>query len=250
MRLDAYFRVMEARGWSPGNARFYMRYLFDRVDLRGKAMLDVGAGDGRFSFYAACAGADCVVSLEPEAQGSDHGVTRGFDELRALLGAQVELVGDRLQEFHLGGSVFDILFLHASVNHLDEDACIRLHKDQGARAAYVGLLTKLAKLARPGATIIVVDAARRNLFGDLGVRNPLAPTIEWEKHQSPRLWASLLGEVGFTHPRVRWNSFNTLRSFGRVATGNRLASYCLNSMFCLTMEMAAEGASFPKTADS
>jgi SAM-dependent methyltransferase len=233
--LDAYFHVMEAKGWESRNARFYMNYLFDRSELAGKAVIDVGAGDGRFSFYAACAGAAPVVSLEPEASGSTRGVGQEFEELDASLPAQVERVTDRLQEYETRG-VFDILFLHASINHLDEDACGRLHVDEEARSRYRALLGKLATLAASGATIIIVDAARRNLFADLGVRNPLAPTIEWEKHQSPQLWASLLEEVGFSHPRIRWNSFNTLRSFGRITIGNRLASYCLNSMFCLTME--------------
>jgi SAM-dependent methyltransferase len=234
--LETYFSVLEAKGWPRGNARFYMNYLFDGIDLRGKAMVDVGAGDGRFSFYAASAGANRVVSLEPEAHGSTRGVKREFEELGSLLPAHVQLVAEPLQEFQPTAGLFDILFLHASVNHLDEDACTRLQEDQGARRVYHELLTKLATLARPGGKLIVVDAARRNLFGDLGVRNPLAPTIEWEKHQSPELWAALFADVGFSHPRIRWNSFSTLRSFGRVTTGNRLAAYCLNSMFCLTME--------------
>jgi SAM-dependent methyltransferase len=237
MRLDAYFRAMEARGWPQGNARFYLNYLFEGLNLSGKTMLDVGGGDGRFSFYAACAGAPRVVSLEPEAHGSSHGVKQEFEQLSAQLPAQVELVTDPLETFQPQGNRFDVLLLHASINHLDEKACMRLQQDGGARAVYRGLFEKLATLARPGSKLIVVDAARRNLFGDLRLRNPLAPSIEWEKHQSPELWASLLAEVGFSDPRIRWNSLNTLRSLGRIVSGNRLVSYCLDSMFCLTMEM-------------
>src|SRR5436190_7574561 len=96
--LDAFFRAMELKGWSRGKARFYLNHLFDGIDLRGKAMLDLGAGDGRFSFYAACAGASHVVSLEPECSGSSDAVTRNFQELQALLPVEVELVKEPLQE--------------------------------------------------------------------------------------------------------------------------------------------------------
>jgi Methyltransferase domain len=248
--LNDFFRAMELKGWSRGNARFYLNYLFDGIDLRGKAMLDVGAGDGRFSFYAACAGASHVVSLEPEGLGSSDAVTREFQGLQQLLPVQVELVREPLEEFQPRRHAFDVLFLHASVNHLNEDACMRLHADPAARAVYRELFAKLAGAASRGAKVIVVDAARRNLFADLGLKNPLVPDIDWEKHQSPKLWIKLLGDVGFAHPKIRWNSFNPLRSPGRLTIGNRLASYCLNSMFCITMEKAEERADCSKSSPS
>jgi hypothetical protein len=63
--------------------------------------------------------------------------------------------------------------------------------------------------------------------------------IEWHKHQSPKLWARLLAQAGFANPIIRWNSFYTLRSGGRLLLGNRVAAYCLTSVFCLTMERRA-----------
>lgn len=37
----------------------------------------------------------------------------------------------------------------------------------------------------------MTDADRRNLYARIAIRNPLASTIEWEKHESPKLWARL-----------------------------------------------------------
>jgi 2-polyprenyl-3-methyl-5-hydroxy-6-metoxy-1,4-benzoquinol methylase len=66
--LDRYYDAIARTGRNPGNLRFFVEYVFEGVDLTGKTVLDVGAGDGRFSCYAAAAGAREVVSLEPRRQ--------------------------------------------------------------------------------------------------------------------------------------------------------------------------------------
>lgn len=237
----AYFRLMADQGRSPGNLRFALRHLFAGIDLRGTKLLDVGAGTGAHSFYAASAGAARVVSLEPEAAGSATGVRDAFARTAAKLELdQVELVPQTIEKYDAAGEQFDVLLLHASINHIDEDACMRLHHDPVARALYVRHFEKLAALAAPGATLIAVDCSRKNLFGRFG-KNPLAPTIEWEKHQPPELWANLLKQAGFESPRIRWHSFNTLRSVGRLLLGNRVAAYFLVSVFSLTMTRARPG---------
>jgi 16S rRNA G966 N2-methylase RsmD len=235
--LDRYFEVVAQSGRNPGNARFYLDLLFRGVDLTGKTMLDIGAGDGLNSLYAACMGASNVVCLEPEAAGSSTGAVEAFERAASLLEQkQVQFVPQPLQDYEAADDSFDVLLLHASINHLDEDACIRLHSDPEAQTVYLELFDKLAAMAKPGARLIAVDCARRNLFADLKVTNPIAPMIEWHKHQSPELWASLLARVGFANQTIRWLSFNTLRSYGRLVLGNRIASYCLTSVFLLTME--------------
>jgi hypothetical protein len=63
-------------------------------------VLDVGAGEGDASFYAACAGAKRVVSLELEAAGSRGGVREQFNRIRERLDApNVELRPETIQEW-------------------------------------------------------------------------------------------------------------------------------------------------------
>jgi len=237
--VSRYFAVVgERRLWSsPKILHFYMKYLLGHVSLPGKTLLDIGGGSGLFDFYAVAAGAAKAVCLEPEAEGSSAGMRTRFEQLREWFGTdRVVQLPCTFQGFEPGGERFDVVLLHNSINHVDEAACIVLHREAAAREAYTALFRRMFELTAPGGRLIIADCARRNLFGDLGVRNPMVPTIQWYKHQSPRLWATLLANAGFTNPRIRWTSFNVLGRLGAVFLRNRLAAYLLVSHFCLTMD--------------
>jgi len=206
-------------------------------------MLDIGCGNGRMGLWAAARGARRVVGLEPEAEGSSSGMQEAFDAAarRVGLADRVELVTKPLQEYETAER-FDVVLLAAPVNHLDEDACVRLHEEEAARETYRERFRLIARVAAPGAHLIVTDCDRRNVFARIGARNPLCPTIEWEKHQSPFLWSKLLGDVGFEAPRVRWAALNTLRGPGQLLLGHRFGSYMLTSAFLLRMRRSAQPA--------
>lgn len=242
--LDQYASLHGAR--SAANLDWALRHkLFAGVDLEGKTMLDVGCGTGQMGLWAAAHGARRVVGLEPEMEGSSAGMQEAFRRTAGQLGLEdrVELVTARLQDYDPGQERFDVVLLAASINHLDEDACVRLHIDEQAREAYREHFRRLAGLAAAGAILVVTDADRRNLFARLHLRNPLAPTIEWEKHQSPKLWARLLADVGFEAPNVRWTTLNTLRAPGQALLGNQVCAYLLTSVFLLTMRRSSDNGS-------
>lgn len=240
--LLSYYAGMHGK-MSAANFDWALRHkLFAGIDFEGKTMLDVGCGDGCMGLWAAAHGARHVVGLEPEVDGSSAGMQEAFHRAARRVGLEdrVELVTARLQDYDAGQEGFDVVLLAASINHLDEEACVRLHEDEHARKTYREHLRALAGLAAPGAILIVTDSDRRNLFGRLGVRNPLAPTIEWEKHQSPHLWARLLADIGFEAPAVHWTTLNTLRAPGQALLGNQACAYMLGSEFQLTMRRSSE----------
>ena len=220
-----------------GNLQFHLKTLFKNIPLKNRRVLDIGGGSGLHSFYAACMGAKEVVCLEPETEGSRSGAGAKFRKLSGILGYDsVRFEPVTFQAFDPAGEQFDIILLHNSINHLDETACINLLNSEASKAIYMDIFSKLSLLASSGAKLIVCDCSRYNFFALLRIKNPFAPTIEWEKHQAPEVWVNLLSQVGFVNPRVRWTAFNTLRSPGRVLLGNKLLSYFLRSDFRFTME--------------
>lgn len=239
LKLRQYFPAMVEERLFPRerNLIFHQRWLFDGVDFENRTVLDIGAGAGLNGFYAACRGAREVLCIDPEADGSTPGARERFTRLKRRLGVDnIRFEPVFFQDFDAGGRKFDVVLLHNSVNHLDETACVGLLADQAARERYRRIFEQIAALSKPGATLILCDCSRYNFFAALGMRNPVMPTIEWEKHQAPEVWAGLLAEAGFENPRIRWSSFNRLGSAGEWMLGNRFAAYFLKSHFCLTLQ--------------
>ena len=237
--VEDYLSAVIKEGLYPnrGNLQFHLKTLFKDIALENRRVLDIGGGSGLHSFYAACMGAEAVVCLEPETEGSRSGMGTKFRKLNGMLGTdQVKFEPVTFQAFEPAEKQFDIILLHNSINHLDETACINLLNDDASKAIYMDICSKLSSLASSGAKLIVCDCSRYNFFALFRIRNPFAPTIEWHKHQAPEIWVDLLSQVGFGNPRIRWTSFNTLRSPGRTLLGNRTLSYFLRSDFRFTME--------------
>ena len=216
--------------------RFHMNAIFDGTEFSDKKVLDIGGGKGLYTFYSAARGAETVICLEPEGDGSNDGVHKLFQDVNQTLGLDsVQLHTKTLQQFTPGERLFDVILLHNSINHLDEDACVVLKRDAPARAIYLDLFRRIYDMAAPGARLIVCDCSRYNFWALFKLRNPFAPSIEWEKHQSPKLWSRLLKEAGFVKPTIRWSTFNRLGKAGRLLLGNKVMAYFLRSHFCLTM---------------
>jgi SAM-dependent methyltransferase len=238
-----YLRIATKEGLatSEGNLAFYLDYLFHGIHFLGKSMIDIGSGSGIYSFYAAIMGAKDVVCLEPEAEGSNSETLRVFKQLsRALSLNNISLQRVRFQDFEPCNKRFDIILLHASINHLDEQACIKLRYDEYARMKYGSIFEKLNKIAKPSAKLVVFDCSRFNFFASLGIKNPFFPMIEWQKHQSPEFWRNMLSNYGFTNAKISWASFSFLRKPARILLGNRFAAYFLSSSFLLVMEKNSE----------
>lgn len=238
--MNDFYRKVENNNLysSADNLKFKLNYLFSGVDFQSKRMLEIGGGIGLFSIYGACMGASEVVCLEPEADGSGSNLRNKFDSI--MLGfvnqAKIEFLSKTFQEYESEGKKFDIILLHNSINHLNEEACITLKYDNNARIKYLEYFKKLYYLSNLGAKIIIHDCSRYNFFPLLKIKHPIHSNIEWNKHQSPNTWASLLLESGFTNPLIRWTSYNPLRTIGKILLGNKIAAFFLSSQFCLTIE--------------
>jgi len=222
------------------NLKFYLNTLFENVDLEQKEVLDIGGGKGLLSLYAAVKGAQKTVCLEPEKDGSKNGMTNGFKDLRKELPETlpVELIPLTLQEYvqQVIPAKFDVVIMHNSINHLNEQACIHLLKCEASHREYVTIFKSLFRIMKKGGVLIATDCSCKNFFNDIGVKNIFTPTIEWHKHHKTGTWISLLKEAGFRNPIVKWLSPNRLGTPGRFVLGNYFMSYLTKSYFKVTMQ--------------
>jgi Methyltransferase domain. len=236
-----FFEVMVNRKMYSGkeNLRFYLNNLFENVELAQKEVLDVGGGRGLLTFYVATRGAKRAVCLEPELNGSATGMIKAYHDLRMELSENlpVELYPVTLQDYlqQTASGMYDVIIMHNSINHLDEEACIHLLQSEDSYNRYLAIFKSLYRIMRKDGVVIVTDAARHNFFNDVGVKNIFTPSIEWHKHQQPRTWISLLKEAGFRNEEVKWLSPNRLGRPGRLLMGNYFMSYLTRSYFKLRM---------------
>jgi 2-polyprenyl-3-methyl-5-hydroxy-6-metoxy-1,4-benzoquinol methylase len=217
-------------------ARF-CRQIFLDIDFRGKTMLEIGCGEGTLCLWAALQGAQEVVGLDAhsdDAQDFIAGPPAFQASANQLDLPQAKISPSTFQEYTAADRKFDIVLSLASINQLDEKSCIRLSESRQAVRAYEGIFRRVARMTKPGGRLIIVDAGRRNFFGDLGLRNPILPCVEWVKHQQPEDWASLLQNCGFGLPVITWTTGAWLRRLGVFRLPKTLA-YFGPSIFRLEM---------------
>ena len=240
MKSERFLAICLQEGLTPNKEHLQLylsQYLFKDVDFGAKSVLDIGGGAGTFSFYAAVKGARRVVCLEPELSGGRHGSVSKFERVRDKLSLEnTTLQNVTFQDFDPGQQKFDIILLHNSINHLDEEACADLLRSKEARERYKLIFEKLNRISRKGTKLVIADCSRYNFFASLGFKNPFAKTIEWKKHQPPECWSRMLRDFGFEQIKIVWPPYYLLRPLARILLNNRLASYFLNSHFILSME--------------
>ncbi|HEY1939459.1 MAG TPA: class I SAM-dependent methyltransferase [Candidatus Angelobacter sp.] len=210
--------------------------LFRDIDFQNKTMLEIGCGKGMLCLWAAIHGAQAV-GLEPMAEGcydssECHQAFRAMAEHLNL--PQASILPLTVQEFEGPRNRFDVVLSVASINHLDEKSCIALGESGAAVREYQNIFRHIAAMMKPGGKLIIMDAARHNFFGDLSMRNPMSPNIEWFKHQQPEFWVRLLNECGFGQPEIRWSSGKLLRYAG-IKSLPKALSYFGQSIFRLEL---------------
>jgi SAM-dependent methyltransferase len=228
-RLDRAGRLV---GYANGT-RYGARgeFLFAGVPLDGASVLEVGCGTGAWALWAALHGARQVIGIEPEAAGSTSNTLVTFRRNIETLGLkdQVSARNCFLHQLPAQRRPFDVVVMFNVINHLDEDAVVVMHRDQAAFERFVSALKDLRGRVRRGAWIIVADCTRENFWPRLGMRSPLAPNIDWEKHQDPQTWSRAFEQAGFERVDLRWSP---LQPFLR-ATSNKFVQYFTASHFVL-----------------
>ena len=211
----------------------YLNWCFDEIDFDGKSVLDIGGGNGIYSFFSKLKGANRVLNLEPFSAGS---TTFDFEGIESNDNLNISVSNQTIQDFDTNKS-FDIIILHDSINHLDENIFESIHQDENKFEEYKKLIFKIVKLLSTNGQIVITDCSRRNFWGDLGLKNPFAPSIDWHLHQNPRLVLKLFEDHSF-YKKIRWSPFKRLGLLAYLISSlGMIPSYFLQSHFNLHLKL-------------
>ena len=171
---------------------------------------------------------------EPEQDGSTSGVQIKHRNIVNSLDIKDELeyINKVFQDYEGLPNYFDLIILVESINHLNEEACIKIPEEFAIKEFDI-IFEKLKFILKDGGSIIITDCSPNNIYNDVGIKNPFDRSIEWHKHQTPDTWMKLLSKHGFKNFIISRQVFYSLGIFGDFLMNNKLISYFTHSMFRL-----------------
>ena len=222
----------------PYGYHFYFKnYIFKNIDLNNKKILDIGGGNGLASFFALSSSLSCKAwVVDPIAEGSNQLMFEQFNSMKRKYDTERIVFHRDFIDTLLEPELFDIILMHNTINHIGEDILTDINEDETAYNEYKNRLKTILDRLRPGGKLIIADCGRYNFIGNLGLKNPLAPSIDWKLHCEPSIWKSIIEEIGFKHSSTRWTARRETGVFGKIFLANRLCSYFLNSHFVSNYE--------------
>ena len=225
--------LREAHITRPDGYDFYFRnYIYRDIDLDNKKILDIGGGNGLASFHALDSSTSSSAwVVDPIAEGSNDLMFEQYDSMKKnydpdRIAFHRDYV-DTLQD----PDTFDIIVMHNTINHIGEDILEDIPHNNDAYVEYVRRLKKILDRLSSNGILIVADCGSKNFFGQIGLKSPFAPSIDWHLHCEPGVWKEMIEEIGFSHIKTKWTARREFGSFGNFFLANRVCSYFLNSHF-------------------
>lgn len=212
---------------------------FGTLDFSGKRILEIGAGNGLYACCVASLHADHLIALEPQLAGARNTAIATFEQrIEKLKLPNLEFQAIRLEDFSAPPASFDLIYMLAVINHLDETHVRTLNSDEHSRQMFRQRLRPVYEWLKPGGTLIISDTTNTHAYKPLmklGLlkRHPFTPSITWEMHQPPPVWKALLESIGFTSVRCHWATHWRYPQIPRILCENVVAAYLYSPLFVL-----------------
>ena len=211
---------------------YFKNYIFNNIDIDYKKLLDLGGGNGMASFYALSSSASCSAWIvDPIAEGSNDLMWQQYNSMKERFDPERVNYHRDFIETLVFPETFDIILMHNTINHIGEDILKDVLIKESAYVEYKNRIKTIVDRLKPGGFLIVADCGTKNFLGNLGLKNPLAPSIDWKLHCDPEVWQKMIEEIGCSHIQTNWTARREFGFFGKKILANRLCAYFLNSHF-------------------
>jgi SAM-dependent methyltransferase len=205
-------------------------------DLRGRSVLEVGAGRGFLAHYAAvCRGAEHVTALdEYEGHGAPGAGRDTLFGLRAALGQERRIRIEQCDFLDWRPSrSFDYVLLVNALHHIAETRLPLSHDAEQWQRALAAFERARSALA-PGGCLLIQELSCRNYCPLPRYRRRMRG-VRWESKQAPGEWCKALRAAGFTRTAVRYRYPLNLREVDalRPLLANRVVSLLTDSSYVI-----------------
>ena len=215
-----------------GYSYYFKNYIFKDVDLNNKKIIDIGGGNGIASFYAINSSPTCSAwVVDPIAEGSNNSMLNQYENLKKLFNSNRIVFHRDFLETLEQPKMFDIIIMHNSINHVGESLIKDVLEKKEVYDEFKNIIKNITTRLCPNGILIISDCGKFNFLGNLGLINPIAPTIDWSIHLEPEFWQKMIMENDFSLIKTEWTARRELGSLGKKFLANRLCSYFLNSHF-------------------
>lgn len=181
-----------------------LRHLFNEDDLKGKHVLDIGAGCGESSgFLIVEFGAIRATAVDSyEGHGSEISTHEEITGLKKILGNKLRVVERNIWDFYSEdryGFIFNINSLH----HIAESKK-PLKKDHELERKVVGLFKRIGGWLEDDGKFVIFELARRNWSPIPTYRKRFKTVVDLSTKQDPWAWISALRKAGFRKAQLRY----------------------------------------------
>ena len=203
--------------WATAGHEYHLRvlkHLFDRKDIEGKAVMDIGAGYGENTgFFILDFGASRATALDEfEGHGSEKCNFDRVNELRDILPGRLNVIKKDIWEFDTREK-YGFICAISSLHHIAESKQV-LHRNPGLERRVVDLFRKMGGWLEDDGKFAVYETARRNWSPVPTYRRRYRDLVDLSTKQDPRAWLAALKKAGFRRLHLRYPSPVVLDRFG------------------------------------
>ncbi len=181
-----------------------LRHLFNEEDIKGKHILDIGAGCGETSGSLILEfGALRATAVDSyEGHGSEISTHERINGLQKLLGSKLSVIHHDIMSFSARDK-YGFVFAISSLHHIAETK-ETMRKELELEQKVVELFKRIGSWLEDDGKFVIFELARRNWSPIPTYRKRFKTVVDLSTKQDPWAWISALRKAGFRKAQLRY----------------------------------------------